>query len=187
MVQDAPQDCFVLIDEAYIDFAPEESLLRDAPEIKNLAVVRTFSKAFAMAGLRVGYTAMGQRIRTRFDQRGRPPWPVGLLGLRAAEVALEESCYVQQRIAETIALKNALVAQIGLPVLPSVSHYFLIDLQGTKVGAKELLARLAEQGIFLRDLCGFTRRDLNRFVRITTQSAAGNARIAAVLNQVLES
>ncbi len=187
MIEDAPASCFVLVDEAYIDFAPEESMLRDAAEIENLAVVRTFSKAYAMAGLRVGYAALGERIRTRSDQRGRPPWPVGLLGLRAAEVALKESCYVRQRVIETIALKNSLVTQLGVPVLPSVTHYFLIDLQTARLGAKELLGRLAEQGIFLRNLCGFTHRDLDRFVRITTQNAAGNTRIALALNQALES
>jgi histidinol-phosphate/aromatic aminotransferase/cobyric acid decarboxylase-like protein len=187
MVEDAPSNCFVLIDEAYIDFAPEESLLRDAPEIENLAVVRTFSKAYAMAGLRVGYTAMGPKIRARFDQRGRPPWPVGLLGLRAAEVALEESCYVQMRIAETLALKNNLVAQIGVPTLPSAANYFLIDLEGAKMDARELLTRLAGQRIFLRDLAGFTQRNLDRFVRITTQSAAANQRIVLALKQALES
>ncbi len=195
VLDNLPEQTFVLIDEAYIDFAPDESLLGDAPEFENLAVVRTFSKAYAMAGLRVGYAALGARVRGRFDLRGRPPWPVGLLGLRAAEVALEERCYVQCRISEFGVLKSALQAAIteevpahALPkaaVLPSLTHYFLVDLEGTGVAVPELLGRLRDQGIFLRDLCGFCDLYHDRFIRITTQSAPDNPRIAQAFEDIM--
>jgi histidinol-phosphate/aromatic aminotransferase/cobyric acid decarboxylase-like protein len=180
-----PRHTYVLVDEAYIDFAPAESVITDAPEIENLAVVRTFSKAFALAGLRVGYAAMGERVRALFDRRGRPPWPVGLLGLRAAQTAIEEYCYVQQRVIEFASLKAALIEGLGVPVLPSVTHFFLVDLESTRHTAADVRDRMAERGVYLRDLTGFTERGLDRYLRISTQSPPDNHRIVRAFEEVL--
>ena len=186
IVRSVPRHTFVLVDEAYIDFAPDESVLRDAPAIENLVVVRTFSKAFALAGLRVGYAVMGERVRDLLDRRGRPPWPVGLLGLRAAETALEERHYLQQRVAETVALKKGLIAALAVPTLPSVTHYFLVDLKGTGAVASGVIEHMNHRGVYLRDLTGFTNRGVDRFLRITTQGPADNARIAEAWKEALQ-
>jgi histidinol-phosphate/aromatic aminotransferase/cobyric acid decarboxylase-like protein len=184
VVHAVPRHTYVLIDEAYIDFAPDESLLREAPNIENLVVVRTFSKAYALAGLRVGYAVMGERVRDLLERRGHAPWPVGLLGLRAAEVALEEDCHVRQRVAEYDELKRSLIASVPFPVLPSATHFFLADLKGSGVIASDVIAHMAERGTYLRDLTGFTIRDLNRFVRITTQGPEDNLRIAKAFQEL---
>src|SRR5579864_8697109 len=179
LARSAPRDSILLIDEAYIDFAPEESLFADAPEFENLAIVRTFSKAYALAGLRVAYAAFGERVRALFDARARPPWPVGLLGLKAAEIALEERCDVEQRIAELASLKRDLIDSLCVPAIPSRTHYSLVDLEGTGKTAQEASSAVSACAIFGRDLCGFSTRGLQRFLRITTQSAEANTRIAA--------
>jgi len=184
-----PSRTFLLIDEAYIDFAPNGSVLADAPLFPNVAVVRTFSKAHAMAGLRVGYAALGSAARRRFDGRGRPPWPVNLLGLHAAEVALAESDYVERRVAQSFALKAELIARLNAPSLPSATHYFLLDLKCAGVSASRLLECLRSRNIFLRDFAGFSpgSRDRlhQRFVRITTQDRPGNRRIAGEINRII--
>jgi histidinol-phosphate aminotransferase len=184
VVRSVPRHTFVLIDEAYVDFAPEESLIADAPQIENLIVVRTFSKAYALAGLRIGYAVMGERVRDLLDRRGRAPWPVGLLGLRAAEVALEEQRYVRQRVAEFAELKNSLIASLPIATLPSVTHFFLVDLEGTGMTATAVLSHMSDRGIYLRGLAGFTNRDLERFIRITTQGPADNDRIAKAFQEL---
>lgn len=177
-----PSKTFLLIDEAYIDFAPTESVFSDAPALPQIAVVRTFSKAFAMAGLRVGYAALGERARDHFDARGRPPWPVSLLGLHAGIAALQPGarCYLDRRIIETARLKQTLLHALRLPAIPSATHFFLVDT-GAPVGG--LLARLRGRGIFLRDLNGFTERELTGFLRITTQDESANERIAAAIRE----
>jgi histidinol-phosphate aminotransferase len=185
IVREVPRHTYVVVDEAYIDFAPEESLLADAPQIENLVVVRTFSKAFALAGLRAGFAVMGQRVRDLLDRRGRAPWPVGLLGLRAAETALQEYEYVRQRIAEYVQLKNELISQLPVPSLPSSTHFFLIDLESVRVSADDIENRMREPGIYLRNLCGFTTRGLDRYLRITTQGPDDNRRIAEAFRQIL--
>ena len=121
---------------------------------------------------------MGERVRDLLDRGGRPPWPVGLLGLRAAETALEERHYLQQRVAETVALKKGLIAALAVPTLPSATHYFLVDLKGTGAVASDVIEYMNDRGIYLRGLTGFTNRGLDRFLRITTQGPQDNARIA---------
>ena len=195
LMQALPTRTFLLIDEAYIDFAPEESVLAEAPLFPNVAVVRTFSKAYAMAGLRVGYAALGSAARRRFDGNGQPPWPVSLLALHAAEAALAESAYVAGRVAECLALKAAMIARLNAPSLPSATHYFLLDLKNTGVGAGGLLDCLRSRNIFLRDFAGFSAgsrpgqdaRLPQRFVRITTQNRRGNQRMAEEINRLISS
>lgn len=182
-----PEETSVLVDEAYIDFVPSESALRAVLDFPNLGVIQTFSKAYAMAGLRLGYAALGERLRARFDARGRPPWPVSLVALRAGEAALKDRQYVIDRVQECGRLKTRLIEDLDALTIPSQTHYFLIDLQGTHVGAPELLARLRERNIFLRDFGTFSTVLSERFVRVTTQSEAGNARIASAVNEVLKS
>jgi len=195
LMQALPARTFVLIDEAYIDFAPQESVLADAPLFPNAAVVRTFSKAYAMAGLRVGFASLGSAARKRFDRIGRPPWPVGLLALHAAEVALAESAYIAGRVAECLTLKAEVIARLHAPSLPSATHYFLLDLKDTGVAASRLLDCMRSHNIFLRDFAGFSagsRRGQDarlpqRFVRITTQNRRGNRRIADEVNRIISS
>jgi histidinol-phosphate/aromatic aminotransferase/cobyric acid decarboxylase-like protein len=191
LMQALPARTFLLIDEAYIDFAPEESVLADAPLFSNVAVVRTFSKAYAMAGLRVGFAVLGSAARRRFDRNGRPPWPVSLLALHAAEAALAESAYLSRRVAECLALKAGMIAKLNAPSLPSATHYFLIDLKETGVPASRLLECLRSRNIFLRDFAGFSAgsgdRLPQRFVRITTQDRRGNRRIAEEINRIVSS
>jgi histidinol-phosphate aminotransferase len=186
-----PSRTFLLIDEAYIDFAPQESVLADAPRFPNIAVVRTFSKAYAMAGLRVGFAAMGSAARKRFDRNGGPPWPVSLLALHAAEAALAESAYVARRVAESLKLKAAILSTLNAPSLPSSTHYFLLDLKDTGIPANRLLDCLRSRNVFLRDFEGFSAgsgsRLSQRFVRITTQNRLGNRRIAEEVNRIFSS
>jgi histidinol-phosphate aminotransferase len=173
----------VLVDEAYIDFSPDESVFSDVQNHPNLTVVKTFSKAYAMAGLRVGYAALGRNLRPVFDGRGRVPWPVGLLGLRAAEAALGDDGYVRNRVAECNRLKERLVE--GLRVVPSSTHYFLLDLEGSGVTAREVLEQLGSKGVFLRGFWGFSQNWHDRFVRVTVQGPADNDRMSLLISDLL--
>jgi histidinol-phosphate aminotransferase len=185
IVHAAAPETLVLLDEAYIDFRPEDSLFADVPDYPNLAVVRTFSKVYAMAGLRVGFAAIGEGFLTAFDEHGRPPWPVNLLGLRAAEAALEDDDFIRERVVECNQLKDQLIRDLLAPVIQSSTSYFLIDLAGSKLGAVDLLERLKSQGVFLREFSGFSDLWPDRFARVTIQSASNNDRIYLLINSLL--
>jgi histidinol-phosphate aminotransferase len=185
IVDAAAPDTLVLLDEAYIDYRPDDSLFADVPEHRNLAVVRTFSKAYAMAGLRVGFAAIGEGFRRAFDEYGRPPWPVNLLGLRAAEVALEDDDFIRQRVVECNQLKDQLILGLLAPAIQSYTNYFLIDLAHRKLGAVDLLEGLRSQGVFLREFSGFSALWPDRFARITVQSAPNNDRISILINNFI--
>jgi histidinol-phosphate aminotransferase len=185
MVDAAGPETIVLVDEAYIDFSARESVFADVQEHSNLVVVRTFSKAYAMAGLRVGFAALGQGLRKPFDERCRPPWPVGLLGLRAAEAALDDDEFVASRVVECIQLKFQLTQDLQASTIPSCTHYFLLDLAGKVIAADNLLEKLKREGVFLRSLSGFSDRWPERFVRVTVQGATDNIRMQLLINKFL--
>jgi histidinol-phosphate aminotransferase len=182
----ASPNTMVLVDEAYIDFCPQDSVLGDVQDHPNLAVVRTFSKAYAMAGLRVGFAALGADLREQFDHRGRPPWPVNLLGLRAAEAALADDDYLALRITECLRLKNELQAALLISTIPSVTHYFILDLAPTRLNASHLLEQLRSERVFLRDFSGFSDQWPDRFLRVTVQSPTNTALISSLINKLLE-
>jgi histidinol-phosphate aminotransferase len=184
-----PGNVFVLVDEAYIDYGSDASVVGDAAGLPNLVVVRTFSKAYAMAGLRVGYAVMGEEVRRRFATRVRPPWPVPMISMAAARTALREPEYVRRRVAETLALKEEMLSGLrgvrGLRFVESGTHYFLVDAAGTGLRACEVVEALRRKGVYVRDCAGFGESMGERWVRITTQGREGNARIVAGVRELL--
>jgi histidinol-phosphate aminotransferase len=185
IVSAASPETIVLVDEAYIDFSPEDSVFADVQSHPNLVVVRTFSKVYAMAGLRVGFASLGAGVREVFDGRGRPPWPVGLLGLRAAEAAIDNDDFITSSVAECLRLKGELVRSLNVKTIPSSTHYFLLDLAANNLSATPVLEQLRSQGVFLRSLSGFSGRWPERFVRLTVQSQSKNMVISLLINSLL--
>jgi histidinol-phosphate aminotransferase len=183
-------DVWVVLDEAYIEFSPGNSLVSDTRERPNLFVVRTFSKAYALSGLRIGYVVMGEVAAGAFSLLVRPPWPVGLLAMIAAEAALEEGSYTDEMLAATRVLKGELVSALnkvhGIHVLPSETNFFLVDVEGTGVAAPDICRRLEEQMVFVRDCASFGESLRDRFIRVTTQTGEGNQRILGALESALK-
>jgi histidinol-phosphate aminotransferase len=190
IVAQVPSNVFVLVDEAYIDYGPGESVAAEAAELPNLVVVRTFSKAYAMAGLRVGYAVMGENVRQRFATRVRPPWPVPMISMAAARTALREPEYVRRRVAETLALKKEMLCGLqgveGLQFVESGTHYFLVGTGETSLRAPEVVEALRRKGVYVRDCAGFGKSMGERWVRITTQGREANARIVTGLRELIE-
>lgn len=180
---------WVLVDEAYIDFSPSDSLIADTSEWMNLIVVRTFSKAYALAGLRIGYAVLGKSAAQTFSSIVRPPWPVSLLSLKAAEAALDEREYVDKMLAITRDSTKSLVKDLnrikGLKVLPSKTNFSLVNVEATGIRATDLVHLLEEQRILVRDCSSFGEVFKNRFIRITAQSDVDNRRIVNALKVLI--
>jgi histidinol-phosphate aminotransferase len=183
-----PASVFLLVDEAYIDYGLESSVIGDVERFENMAVVRTFSKAYGMAGLRIGYAVMGESVRRRFARRVRPPWPVPMISMAAARVAMRESGYVRARVAETLALKAGLVVELrgiaGVRPVDSGTHYFLADIEKTGLTGAGVVETLQTSGVYVRDCVGFGETMDARWVRVTTQGPEGNARIVAAFGEL---
>ncbi|MBW8850091.1 MAG: histidinol-phosphate transaminase [Xanthomonadales bacterium] len=184
-----PEDVIVVVDEAYAEFvdAPEwASALGFVSSHPNLVVTRTFSKAYALAGLRVGY-AIGHPGLIAVMERVRESFNVNTPGLAAAEAALADEEHLAWAVARTreqrAALTDALRAR-GLTVFPSQTNFLLVRFAapGDEAQVAAIDAALIDRGIVLRPMGGY---GLGHCLRITVGDADENRRLLAGLDEVL--
>lgn len=176
-----PPHVLAVVDEAYAECAdaPDyRSALALLPAHPNLVVTRTFSKAYALAGLRIGYAVAHPGI-VAVMERVRESFNVSLVGLAAAEAALGDEAHLQWTLArnreQRIALADALRAR-GWFVHPSQTNFVLVEFGEA---AARIEAALLAQGIVLRPMAGY---GLPQCLRITVGSADENRRLLAALD-----
>ncbi len=179
-----PARVIVVVDEAYAEFvdAPDwASALPLVARHPNLVVTRTFSKAYALAGLRVGYAVADTRL-VAVMERVRESFNVNALGLAAARAALADDAHVQASIAanaqQRTALADALRAR-GYTVSPSQTNFLLVEFGPD---AARIEATLLERGVVLRPMRGY---GLPGCLRITIGTPAQNARLLRALDEVI--
>jgi histidinol-phosphate aminotransferase len=141
VVQRAPG--FVAIDEAYVDFAGTSTvdLLQSNPR---LVIARTFSKAFGLAGLRVGYALTSPDVARELE-KARGPYKVGALGAAAAQCALENDLqWIRDRAARAIAGREELITNLtalGIATVPSNANFVFAPLRDAPTIAATMRAR----------------------------------------------
>jgi histidinol-phosphate aminotransferase len=145
----------VILDEAYAEFAPE-TFVDLLEENERLLITRTFSKAFGLAGLRVGF-GVGSSEITRLVARARGPYKVNALAERAVHAALSSHVggrdWVATHAALVIENRNRLVAELaqrGLTALPSFANFVLVP----SPDALRVSRELATRGILVRVITG---------------------------------
>lgn len=148
----------VVIDEAYAEFAPE--IFIDLVERhERVLVARTFSKAFGLAGLRVGF-GVGSQALVSLVERARGPYKVNAMAEQAALASLEESedslGWVRARAALAVEMRDRLSAELrarGFKPLPSAANFLCIPTSRAQV----LASRLRERGVLVRAMSGLPR------------------------------
>jgi histidinol-phosphate aminotransferase len=154
-----------VIDEAYGEFANGD-WLRYVREYANLLVTRTFSKAYGLAGLRVGYVAANPELIQQME-RARLPYNLNALSQALAVAALQEQDFVREYVglirSERPQWTEALTAR-GFRVWPSQTNFLLTEVP-TGVNRDALVARLATAGVLVRSTGSHPR--LKRCLRIT--------------------
>lgn len=150
VIQAAPG--LVIVDEAYVEYAGE-SLVRRAKGEGRLLVARTLSKAFGMAGLRVGY-AVGAPDLVAEVEKSRGPYKITGLAERMAVAAIDgDRAWVERGIAEVVAARDPFIRaleELGLAPLPTSSNFVLVPISGAKAKA----AALREKGVAVRPFEG---------------------------------
>jgi len=167
--------CRLVVDEAFVDFAPGYSLLEAVTEHENLFVLRSLTKFYAIPGLRVGYLAGPAEDLERLAVE-RQPWTLSTLALAAARACLDDAAYRQLTLAEIPRLRNQLkegLEQLSLTVYPSVANYLLFRVADHWPDAAILCSRLRQDGFLLRNCATFPSLD-NRYLRVAVRSAAEN-------------
>jgi histidinol-phosphate/aromatic aminotransferase/cobyric acid decarboxylase-like protein len=176
-----PAETLVIVDETYIDFAaPDESLEREAAARRNLLVLKSMSKVYALSGLRVGYL-IGPPPLVDFLSAFQPPWAVSLLGQVAAVEALRATDYYAACWERTRLFRAEVMASMpAVRVFPSESNFYLVELEAPGRAAEALRA----QGIHVRECQSMGPILADRFLRIAVRSREENARIAAAIQGV---
>jgi len=154
LVNDFPG--LVVVDEAYIDFAPPDaSAIPLTSRYPNLLVLRTFSKSFALCGARVGY-CVGNTALIAALEKGKDIYNVNSLSQRIALAALQDETYTNMTIQAVCRTRDAALLrleQLGMNPLPSKTNFILCSLPAespTSLTAADLYRRLLERGIYTR-------------------------------------
>jgi histidinol-phosphate aminotransferase len=183
-VADLPGQVLVVVDEAYFEYveAPDyPDATRWVERYPNLVVTRTFSKAYGLAGLRVGYAISHPEVAELLN-RVRQPFNVNSLGQIAALAALDDDEHVRRSRAHNLDGMRQLGAdlvQLGLSCIPSVANFLCVDLGRPAAPVYEALLRA---GVIVRPLGGY---GLPQHLRITVGLEAENSRLVSALRKVL--
>lgn len=169
-IADLPDGALLMLDEAYGEFAPEGTLPPLDVSNPNVLRFRTFSKAYGMAGIRLGY-CIGHADLIRAFDKIRNHFGVTKLGQIAGIAALEDQAHLRSVVQQVAAARDA-IAEIarnnGLKPLPSATNFVTIDLGRDGAYAKSVLDRLVAAGVFVR-MPGVA--PLNRCIRVTAGTA----------------
>lgn len=179
-----PDHVVTVVDEAYIEFARAPEVLqtmrlqgRDLP----LVTLRTFSKAYGLAGLRIGYGVMPPALADLIH-RVRLPFNAGSLAQAGALAALKDEAFLRRTIATVHEGLDALYRDLaGLPLrcLPTQANFFLIDLG---CPADAVFEKMLHHGVIVRSMTSYGFCD---FIRVNAGLPEENRRLVAALKDVL--
>ncbi len=175
--QDHPQTLFV-IDEAYINFTQGIPTAVDI-QSPNMLVLRSMTKDYALAGLRLGY-AIGNPEIINYLKKSQPPWSVNALAQTAGIIAVKDHEYLQSCLDQISHEKASLIEalkKLGFSPVPSQTHYFLIPVGD---GAS-FRSQLLERGLQVRDCASFGLPD---YVRIATRRAEENHQLLEAIQTI---
>ena len=173
------------VDEAFVDFCPEHSLIARIAAGDNLYIFRSLTKFYAIAGLRAGYLAGPAEGIARLAAAAEP-WSLSTPALAASLACLAADDFRARTLAAVPVLRQDLaagLAALGFTVCPSVANYLLAHCPAGTT-ALPLAARLAEEGILIRTCDDFYGLD-ESYLRVAVRTAEENRRLLVVLERAV--
>ena len=179
-----PPSVVVCFDEAYIELLPPErrpDTLRYVREGRPVVVLRTFSKTYGLAGLRLGY-AVAPPEGARLLSRVRQPFNVNAMALAGAVAALDDEAYVRRTrrmVAAGLAYFEQAFVRMALPFVPSVANFILVEVgEGRRV-----FEAMQREGVIVRPMDAY---GLPRHIRVTVGTQEENERCVAAMDRALD-
>jgi threonine-phosphate decarboxylase len=168
----------VCIDEAFIEYVPGASLLKEAVRL-GAVVLRNFTKFYGMPGIRIGYAAADRKLIAKMKAI-REPWTVNNLAQAAALAALGDREYENKTLAGNDTERDYLfhgLSETGwLLPFSSTANFLLVKILEPKISSSSLTARLAEEGLLVRDCATFPGLG-QRFIRVAVLSRPRNRKL----------
>jgi histidinol-phosphate aminotransferase len=180
-----PDTAIVVFDEAYYEFVDDPEYPDTMPYVlegrKNVCILRTFSKAYGIAGIRIGYAIAATELLAPLRACSES-FPVNLLAQVAGEAALRDRAFLERTVAVNAKGRRWLAQELdrlGIPTVPSQANFIL-----ARVGprAKQIYDELLRRGVIVRPCTGY---DLPEHLRITVGDRDQNERLVATLETVL--
>lgn len=185
LIDNLPKSSLLVLDEAYIELAPNGTAPDLRPETDNVIRLRTFSKAYGMAGARVGYAIGPKSLISAFDKL-RNHFGLSRISQAGALAALKDQAYVDG-IKQKVAKSRETLAQIaqdnGLIALPSATNFVTIDCGRDGDFARAVLEQMIARAVFIR--MPFVA-PMNRCIRISCGDEAAMDLVAKALPEALK-
>ncbi len=181
-IQNVRDSILIVIDEAYIDYAGPSILdVSDISSFPNVLVLRTFSKAYGLAGLRAGY-GIGHKEMVSLMERVREPFNVNSLSLAGAAAALSDADYVEKVVKTNKEEKKYLYSSLkksGIKYIETGANFILCEIKGKK--AVDVNESLLDMGVIVRPMDRFGYEDM---IRVTIGTRAENVKLIRSLKKL---
>lgn len=183
-------DIFVMIDETYVEFAPDINEITAVPltqEFTNLMVLRGVSKFYAAPGMRLGYGVTGNMDFLAKMREKQTPWSLNSLGAYAGELMFKDQEYIQKTRNLILSERDKLYKELKeIPtykVYPAYANFILLKIQKTGLTSSDAFEACIKEGLMIRDCASF--QCLNgEFIRFCIMMPENNARLLNVLKQL---
>jgi threonine-phosphate decarboxylase len=184
----AERQIIVLLDEAFFDYAPLDSLATDVSRLPNLIVFRSVTKFHGIPGLRVAYAAANESVAGAIAEN-LPPWPVTTLASHAVSSALEDQSFAEDSRRRNERRREKLragFAALGIETHTSAANFLLICLPGTVSLGSFWRRMIVEHHIVLRDCSNYEGLPIG-YVWAAVRTEQENERLLSAISQVLAS
>ena len=166
--------CHLVVDEAFIDFSPEDSLLTEVENNPYLIVLKSMTKFYALSGLRVGYGAFPVKVVEKIKEH-KEPWTVNMLAQVSGIAALNDASYREDTFRMMRNEKKTIedgFRLLQIPYLPSAVNFYLIQLDQ----ARHVAESLENKGILIRECSNFLGIG-GSYARVAVKSNRDNMRL----------
>lgn len=184
MIAEQNQESVVIVDEAYIAFAPESALTL-IDQYPNILVVRTLSKSHSMAGMRIGYAIGNPRLICALNdvKNSYNSYTLNAPAIAAGAAAVSDTAYNETCVAKLLQTREEATrrfAALGFQVLPSSTNFLFMT--HPKQNARQLMEKLRARNIFVR---WFSAPRISQYLRVTIGTPEEMERLFAVLTELL--
>jgi histidinol-phosphate aminotransferase len=179
-----PENILVVLDEAYDAFIDVNDFPNTLERFKkkNIIILKTFSKSYGLAGLRIGYAVANEEL-AGYMERARQPFNINSLAQAGALAALDDKEFLRKTRKTVLEGKSYLydnLKRLGLAYVPTVSNFILIDAGQDGYG---LFEKMLKFGVIVRDMKQY---GLKNFIRVTIGTKKENERFIKVLRKILK-